>query len=76
VSNRIDALQQRKQAIGLSNRGLSQLAGVDEDTVYRTFKRHTRPLNDTLDKMEAALAAEEARLADHLAKRDGEGEAA
>jgi transcriptional regulator with XRE-family HTH domain len=46
---------------------LAETSGLDESTITRALKGKTDPLNSTLDKIEAAVAAEEASMADHLA---------
>jgi transcriptional regulator with XRE-family HTH domain len=67
VSNRVTALQDRIKAIRLTGKALSQATGLDEDTISRTFTGKTRPLNDTLEKIEAVVLQEERRIAERLA---------
>lgn len=66
-------LRQRAEDIRLSSKELAALAGVDEDTVYNVFNARTDPRLSTIEKIEAALTAEEARLREQLGKS---GEAA
>lgn len=68
MSNRVATLQKRIRAIRLSGKALSSATGLDEDTISRTFKGKTDPLTSTLDLIENAVVAEEARLTEHLAK--------
>lgn len=72
MSNRVSTLQARIKALRLSGKALSRATGLDEDTISRTFTGKTDPLNSTLDKIEVAVAAAEARMADHLAKLSGD----
>jgi transcriptional regulator with XRE-family HTH domain len=55
------------KAIRLSGKALAQASGLDEDTISRVFGGRTDPLNSTLERIERAVAAEEVRLAAHLA---------
>jgi transcriptional regulator with XRE-family HTH domain len=56
----------RRTRLRLSQQELADLAGLDGMTVWRTFQGRSRPLNETVQKMNDALTAEELRLRDHL----------
>lgn len=72
VSNRLQTLKDRIRAIRLQKKQLATLSGLDEDTVGRTLRGRTIPLSTTLDRIEQAVAAEEARIAAHLGKISGD----
>lgn len=59
-------LAKRCSALRLPQSELAALAGLDENTIGRAFKPEANPLMSTLRAMEAAIAAEERRLRDHL----------
>lgn len=66
MSNRVQALVDRAKALRLPGKALAEEAGLDQDTITRTLRGHTDPLNSTLDKIEGAIAAREISMLDHL----------
>jgi predicted transcriptional regulator len=67
LSNRLQNLKDRILRLRLRTSEVAEMAGVDESTLHRSFHGHTDPLNSTVDKIEAAIAAEEDRLRRALA---------
>lgn len=68
MSNRLTALSARIARLRMPRDRLAALSGLDESTLSRAFGGKTDPLSSTLDKIEAAVSAEEAELAEHLAR--------
>jgi predicted transcriptional regulator len=64
-------LARRVKAIRLATRELGQLACVDNMTVRRVADGTSDPRVSTLEKIEAALVAEELRLRDYLVALHG-----
>lgn len=56
----------RAKRIGLQHKVIARQAELDGATVYRIFAGRTRPLLDTVSRIERVLIAEEIRLRDHL----------
>lgn len=75
MSNRWELLKARILRIGLRQDRLAALTGLDESTLSRAFNGHTNPLTSTLDKIEAAIAAEEARMVKDLSSATPAGAA-
>jgi DNA-binding LacI/PurR family transcriptional regulator len=50
---------------------IAELSGLEASTISRAFNGKTDPLTSTLDRIEAAIAQEEALMAEHLAKLSG-----
>lgn len=75
---RAKEIEQRREAIGLTKKRLAELAGLDETTVGLVLNGKTNPLTSTVEKIEAALLAEELSRRDHLVELHGtqKGEAA
>ncbi len=69
MSTKIEDIKRRAQKLRLPNKRLAELAGLDETTVGRTFLQDTIPLLTTLQKIEAALAREEAEMLSYLQSR-------
>lgn len=67
MSNRLNALKERCERLGLRQKNLAAQAGLDEMTISRAFQSVTDPLSSTLDKIEAVVIAEEQRMRAHLA---------
>lgn len=61
-----DQLAERARKIRLTDKALGELAGCAENTVNRTLTGKTRPLLDTAQAIEAALASEELQMRDYL----------
>ncbi len=68
LSNRLDELSQRIQRIRLPQKLIAELSGLDEAPISRTLLGKTDPLTSTLEKIEAAVSAEEGRLRQGLQK--------
>ena len=66
MSNRITDLSERRRRLRLPQSIIAKRSGLNVDTICRTFKGHTRPLEDTLDKIEAVVDAEEEKLREAL----------
>lgn len=62
----INGLEERAKALRLSRKELAALADLDENTIRRTFEGETDPLIGTLDKLETAIAGQEAKVKRHL----------
>jgi len=56
----------RCHRIRLPRKRLAELAKLDETTVGRTLNADTRPLQDTVEKMEAGMVGDEIDLLGHL----------
>lgn len=67
---RAQRLHARVQKIRLPLKVLADAAGVHEDTLHAFLHRGRDPRLSTIDKIEQALAAEEARLREVLAGGD------
>lgn len=62
-------LDERRKALRLPVKELAAASGVSEDHVHRVLKDQTDPRQSTLAAIDAALTAEEQRLAGYLAER-------
>ncbi len=63
---RPEEIRDRAAAVRLSNKTLSEMTGLVENTIGRTFSRSTSPNLSTCDLLENAVVAEEIRLRDYL----------
>jgi transcriptional regulator with XRE-family HTH domain len=63
---RPDDVLSRREKLRLSVAELARLAGVDKHTIHRIEDGRHSPVSSTLDKIAAALVAEELRVLAHL----------
>lgn len=68
LSNRLTELSARIERLRLPQSVIAERSRLNVDTICRTFLGRTDPLNSTLDKIEAVIAAEEEKLREELAK--------
>lgn len=61
-----EQIARRASAVRLSRNRLAELAKLDKTTVGRTLNGLTRPLQETVTKMEGGLVADELALLRHL----------
>jgi transcriptional regulator with XRE-family HTH domain len=66
IETSVSAIEARAKQIGLSLSRLARLAGMPASTLLRHKDTHS-PRLDTLEKINAALIAEERRVLAHLA---------
>ena len=76
LSNRFQPLRERIARLRIPQHRLSDLTGLDESTISRAFNGKTDPLMSTIERIEKAVAAEEAATAEYLAGRPSKGAAA
>lgn len=76
LSNRLTDLTLRIARLRLPQYVIAQRTGLDDSTLSRAFNGKTDPLNSTLDKIEAAVAEEEAKLRAAIAEPAKTGAAA
>lgn len=62
TEQRITAIVADARLLRLGPKEIARRAGLDEMTVSRTLKRHTRPLSETIDKIESVIAAHKTEL--------------
>lgn len=67
---RAERVRARAQIIRLPLKQLADAAGVHEDTLHAFLHRGRDPRVSTVEKIEQALAAEEARLREALSRGD------
>ncbi len=75
IETRIDAIEARAQRIGLSMTALAKKANVAASTIFRNRGSADNKLS-TLEKLNAALVAEERRVLAHLLCLHPQNEAA
>lgn len=68
MSNRLTDLSLRIARLRLPQYLIAARSGLDDSTLSRAFNGKTDPLTSTLDKIEAVVAEEEARLGQTLSK--------
>jgi transcriptional regulator with XRE-family HTH domain len=64
-------IKARCRAIGLDQKRLAALAGLHKTTIERTFNKKSRPLHDTIERIVAAMVAQEKCKRDELVQRHG-----